>query len=61
MSDCEEECEDNLRRRQSVEDMERIIGQDKDIEVVRMVTECLERYNNYTENNDGINAGEDAP
>ena len=61
MSDCEEECEDNVRCRQLVEDSENIVSEDEDIEVVRMVTECLARYNDYTETNDGINDGEDAP
>jgi hypothetical protein len=61
VSDCEEECEDDVRRRQVVEDSENIVREDEDIEVVRMVTECLARYSNYTETNDGINDGEDAP
>ena len=61
MSECEEECKDDVRRKQLVEDSESIVSEDEDIEVVRMVTECLARYNNYIESNDGINNGEDAP
>lgn len=66
MSESEEECEDDIRRRQLVENSEHVVSEDEDIEVVRMVTECLARYNNYGESNyaecnDGINDGEDVP
>ena len=49
MSESEEECEDDIRRRQPVEDSEHVVSKDEDIEVVRMVTECLARYNNVAE------------
>ena len=48
MSDYEEECEDDVRRRQMVEDLENIVSKDEDIEVVRMVMERLAIYNDYT-------------
>ena len=61
MYGCEEECEDDVRRRQLREDSQSSIREDEDFEVVRMVTECLARYNNCTKSIGGINNDEDAP
>ena len=46
VSECDEECEDDVRRRWAREVSRCTGSEDEDFEVVRMITECLARYNN---------------
>ena len=61
MSECEEECEDDVRRRQVRADSQSSVSEDEEFEVVRMVTECLARHNHCNESDGAFNDDEDAP
>ena len=60
VSECEEECEDNVCCSRLREDSQSSESKDEEFQVVRMITECLARYNNksHAKSNGGFDDDE---